>query len=473
MNVRRRLLLFGVMVPAAMFLVAALGAARVFERQLLADVDRELLASAAVESVGAFDGAQGKPHLHLGRSFLRGQLSDSDPRGALYDAELRLVTSDPPGEPPLAVGRFAARDVAGRPQFWNSVASTPSGGSVQRRELAIATTDLATKTPYLLRLSRSLAPRDRAMAAYWRSVGLFFASAVAISLVVWWLLAKWFSQRLRRITARLPAPETAAAQLPEWAPPGEVYDEFGELEVALGHAFTRVREAARAQDQFVAHAAHELKTPMALIRGEIDAALRQPHSPEVATGAHAAMARIRDEIDRLTALSRGLLDLAASERVDIARKPVDVRRMVFDALDHFEVAIARKGLSVAFNAPELVVVSDERLLRSAFDNLLDNAVAHSPSGGHIEINVSQRDAGCDILVRDHGPGIGPAAAARVFEPFYQASPDRRGSGLGLAIAKVAMKRLGGEAHLSDPGLGHGATFGLRVPLSRATLPPQA
>lgn len=215
----------------------------------------------------------------------------------------------------------------------------------------------------------------------------------------------------------------------------------------------RIRELARLERfrrEFVADVSHELKTPLTGILGAAD--LLDEGGEGHAGGQAKLVAMIRREAKRLDALAQGILDLARLERADetIRKTPTDLSELVRDVAGSLRPQAA--GVEVKVEGEGRTVVScDAQLVSRAVTNLVGNAIRHS---GSKEVFVSVESAGREVrlVVEDHGKGIPPAEAGRVFERFHRVDPARAaetgGAGLGLAIARRIARLHGGDVVLA-------------------------
>ena len=264
------------------------------------------------------------------------------------------------------------------------------------------------------------------------------------------------------------------------APPGT---EIGRLSTALNTMLTQIEALFRSQQRseeqmrrFVADASHELRTPLAAIRGFAElyrqGAVREPDDV-----AH-VMGRIEGESTRLGRLVEDLLALArldeAQRRRAVVREPVDLAVVASDAVHDARAlapdrAVRLVGVAEGVGPGSAVVLADESGMRQVLTNLLANAVHHTPAGTPVEVAVGRvpGPSGPEsvVEVRDHGPGLTPEQAERVFERFYRVDSSRRrgtggGSGLGLAIVATVVQVHGGTVAVV-PTPGGGATFRVR------------
>jgi signal transduction histidine kinase len=224
-------------------------------------------------------------------------------------------------------------------------------------------------------------------------------------------------------------------------------DEIHRLAVTLNGMLDRLAAARARQRAFVADAAHELRSPLANMRTELEVAQRLDDPPNTAD--------LLADVERLTRLVDDLLLLArADDAPGLARsEPVDLTGLVRDAAGRYTGA--RVPVTVA-DGEARWVAGDQQALRHVVVNLVDNAVRHAAS--RVTVTVGGSSAGVELTVRDDGPGIPAGDRERVFERFTRLDDararDAGGSGLGLAIVRELVRRHGGTVTLADaqPGL---------------------
>jgi two-component system sensor histidine kinase CreC len=226
--------------------------------------------------------------------------------------------------------------------------------------------------------------------------------------------------------------------------------EIGEL----GRAFDEMREALEGKkyvEQYVHTLTHELKSPISSVKGAAEL-LQEDMPPERRA---AFLANIRSESDRMQQLVERMLDLSAleSRRRLEGSELVDVAALAAEARQRMDGALARKDLALDIDAPPGLTVKGEKfLLQQAILNLLDNAAAFSPRGGHIRVTVAGGGGRVTVKIADEGPGLPGYARERVFEKFYSLQrPDtgRKSSGLGLAIVLEISRLHRGEIRLDN------------------------
>lgn len=229
---------------------------------------------------------------------------------------------------------------------------------------------------------------------------------------------------------------------------------------------TEEQLAQRIRREFVSHASHELKSPVAGLQA-LASAIRQALDDDPQTAARFAD-RMVDESERLARLINDLLDLSKLEDTGrFSQGPVDVSEIAgVEAEQVVDIAAAKKLDFKQSIAPDLSVLGDREQLGLMIRNLLENAVRYTPEGGRIDLALSKSDSLVLVAVRDTGIGIPVEAQARVFERFYRVdqgrSRDRGGTGLGLAIVKHVAELHRGSVQL-DSELGNGSTFTVTLP----------
>jgi two-component system CheB/CheR fusion protein len=230
-----------------------------------------------------------------------------------------------------------------------------------------------------------------------------------------------------------------------------------------------LRDASEQKDHFLAMLGHELRNPLAAIRGAAEL-LKLTH------GGDARLQRTQSILDRQTAhmakLLDGLLDVSRIIRgkITLETEIVDVTAIVRDLMQDHAEQVERRGLAFQLELPArpLWILGDRVRLAQVFGNLLANALQFTVAPGTLTISGEADDGMAVITVRDTGIGIGPDLLPHIFEPFRQGAQaiDRStgGLGLGLALVKGLVELHGGEIHAWSDGPGHGAVFTLRFPL---------
>jgi CheY-like chemotaxis protein/nitrogen-specific signal transduction histidine kinase len=231
--------------------------------------------------------------------------------------------------------------------------------------------------------------------------------------------------------------------------------------------------ANRLKDEFLANVSHELRTPLNAVLGWAHLLGGGQLDPQRALN---AIRTIERNGRLLTSIIDDLLDASRilGGRLRIEPLPVDLVAVVQGALDEVRLAAEAKGVHISVTCPQAPdpVAGDTLRLQQAFANLLSNAVKFTPAGGQIRIQVKSVGSHAEVQVADTGQGIDPAFLPRIFDRFAQAesSTTRRqgGLGLGLSIVRGLVEHHGGTVHAGSPGVGHGATFTVRLPVRAAS-----
>lgn len=267
--------------------------------------------------------------------------------------------------------------------------------------------------------------------------------------------------------ARGLAPEALHRRIP--LPPGSDA-ETAQLAHTLNGQLDRLEAAFEEAQRFTSNAAHELQTPLTVLRGHVDVALRRPRE---AASYRQTLRLLGDEIDALSRMVRALLMLARLDRDHYASlfAPVCLTALVDETVRRFRPAAEARGLRLTADLhPAVWVQGQDVLLREAVDNLVDNAIKYTPAGTvHVALHV--RDEAAVLHVIDTGPGIPTTHLPHVTDRFYRVADGRNisGSGLGLALADQIAALHGGTLALSSSDAG--TTARLTLPGATLDAPP--
>ncbi len=299
-----------------------------------------------------------------------------------------------------------------------------------------------------------------------RSVNLaVLLSAIAVggvALVLGSILFFQITAPVRRLTQ---AAEAIAAGDMEQRVTVRTGDEIGRLAQAFNTMTDSLDRAETLRRQMVADIAHELRTPLSLVQGNLEAILDGLYELNLEN-----VASVHEETLVLTRLVNDLRDLALAEagQLRLQRETVDLSDLVERAVEGFRAqAVEQEVTLVTELSPDLPLISgDEQRLGQVLLNLLSNALRHTPPGGRIVISVRPEPAGLFVSVADTGRGIPPEDLPHVFERFYRADKSRArnsgGSGLGLAIARQIVEAHGGRIWV-ESWVGVGSTFFVALP----------
>ena len=236
--------------------------------------------------------------------------------------------------------------------------------------------------------------------------------------------------------------------------------------IALVRDITRFREAEELKSTFVSVVSHELKTPVALIKGYVST-LRREDATWERDIVQDSLAVIEEEADRLTGLIENLLD---ASRLQAGALSMNLSDVAMDAVarriaERFQTQTGSHKLVVDFPEKFPVILGDEDRLAQVLSNLVSNAIKYSPAGGEIHISGQVRPEQIVVCVSDQGPGIAPGDIPYVFDRFYRSSETARttkGAGLGLYLARAVIEAHDGRIWV-DPKPGHGARICFSLP----------
>jgi two-component system heavy metal sensor histidine kinase CusS len=230
-------------------------------------------------------------------------------------------------------------------------------------------------------------------------------------------------------------------------------DELGRLGATLNGMITRLERSFEETRRFTADAAHELRTPLAVMRNVAEVALRLPREPE---HYRLVLGDVLEEVDRLTRLAEQLLFLCREDAglVLPVMKGVRLDEVVRDAAEHMSVVAGAKGLTLeGGDLAPCSIRADANQIRRLLFNLLDNAIKFTPAGGTVRISLERSDGCACLTIADTGVGIPAEHIPHVFERFYRVDPSRgqdiEGTGLGLAICRSIADAHGGEIRIES------------------------
>jgi signal transduction histidine kinase len=363
--------------------------------------------------------------------------SDSEIYLAVSSDQTRIAGNiEAVAERPAAIGRLVTRNV------------TRNGRSRRARLLATRLPDGG-----LLLVGRDLSEQEAIHALVWEALASGAAASILLGLAGALLFRSQINARIAHI--RLTAKGVEAGDLSRRIPVSAVSgdDEFGLLNRDINRMLDRIEQLMSGIRHVSNAIAHDLRTPLARIRGKLDDALRCGASrDELAGVAQAAIA----EIDELILVFEKLLYIAQAEsgmRGELFER-VDLRRIANDMVELYDATAEQHGTSLALKpGPAVHTHGDRNLLGSAVANLIDNAIKHAGRGARVEVSTCTLDGAAALEVRDNGPGIPPAELHRVTERFYRLDRSRGtpGNGLGLATVAAIAHFHGGALRLSDDG----------------------
>jgi two-component system OmpR family sensor kinase len=368
-----------------------------------------------------------------------------------------------------AIGRRPIIDAAARAsalggQGVNITESLGAGKGSEYRVLAVSYA--RGETSGLLVVATSLADTDQAV----HNLLMLLMLGGPIALVAagaggWWLARKAL-QPVAQMTSE--ASEIGVDRLGERVAVPAAADELQRLALTLNAMLSRLQRGVEQERRFVSDASHELRTPLAIMRSEIDVALR---SPELTGEAREVLESAGEETDRMARIVEDLLTLARIDegQLKLTRSPFDLSSLAAEVISSMQPLAARRGVTLDREDNRTVVVEADRArIQQVVANLVDNALKYSKPGGTVRLDVRSDGTEAALDVADTGPGIPPELLPNLFDRFFRAdqarSREEGGSGLGLAICREMVEAHGGRISATSE-VGRGSVFSFALPLS--------
>ena len=298
--------------------------------------------------------------------------------------------------------------------------------------------------PVVIQAGDSLEPYYAALSRLMSVLLWLLPASVAAALAAGYWLSRRALAPVDQMTAA--AIRISANRLAERVDVACPDDELGRLATAFNGMLDRLQRSFQEMQQFSADAAHELRTPLAVLRSEADVALQTARSPEEY---QSILENQLDEIQRMTRLVDQLLFLCREDAgVTAPGAPIAVGPFIAELVEDLQPLAHDRNLSLRCEPlPACRVLIDSDRLRRLFCNLLDNAIKYTPPGGRVTVSGACRVDEVEIAVSDTGIGVSAEQAPHLFQRFYRAASSRGstyGSGLGVAICDAVAKRHGGR-----------------------------
>ncbi|HEY3356995.1 MAG TPA: ATP-binding protein [Polyangia bacterium] len=462
LTLRARLALLQIVVFGGL-LAAGPATYLVLSRSLDRDLDHHLaalarlLAARFTEDLPASAGLprRGTPRCPMRRDPLR-----HPPRHLLvFDAETGVVCSD--GEPhalapeavahALAHGAPAHADLQLADESMRLLAWPFTDGRGRRLVLEVGTSNEAI----LQALRRS-------------ATAIFSLSGAALLLLIVgsYLLARRAFAPIDRIVRRVE--QIDELNLAERIPLGRGSDELARLTVVMNRMLARLQAAFEGQRRFASDVSHEIRSPLTSLRGQIEVALRKERPP---AEYRRVLEENLEEVLRLSRLAENLLSLARADAgvLEIQHLRVDLREVLGDAVRRLSPRASEKNVRLELVAPApAAVTGDPDWLGRLVENLVDNAVRHTPQMGRVRVALRAGDGAAVIAIEDTGEGIPAEDLPHLFERFFRVdrsrSRDKGGAGLGLAISQQIAVLHGGRIQVRST-VGQGSAFEVVLPLA--------
>src|SRR4051794_1622807 len=437
-SIRGRLTAWYTLVLAIVLIAAGMMSYAVMQRQMRRATDASLVTSShQVTSALAEEAAENHATLQLrSANEVLANFRDNDRPMIILDATGNdFAASTTPFT--ASVDRAALRQRIARRSF----------GLSSSHDLRLILSPLRIGgSEYFVAIAQSLEEQKELLADLRHAMVVTIPLALLIAAAGGYLLARKSLAPVAAMSAKARA--IGATNLGERVEVANPADELGQLAVTLNALLERLEQSFDSQRRFMADASHELRTPVAILQGELDVSLSRDDRD--AREYRDSLEIMRKSVQRLTRIVRDLFLLA---RGDAGQYPMRDERFYLDEVvaqmvHAFRTPAAEPGdATPEEHEPDLVRRGDEDLVQRLVGNLVENAIKHVPSGGHVLVRSLASDGELRIEVHDSGSGIAPEVRERIFERFFGA--DGGGAGLGLPIARWIAEAHGGRVWLDS------------------------
>ncbi len=364
--------------------------------------------------------------------------SDTGGRVVVVDTQGRALVD--------SASRSVGADFSTRPEVAAALAGSVATGT--RHSNTLGTDLLYVAVPAAsggvvhgaVRITYPTSEADERVRRYWLILVAIAAVVLAVAVALAGGFAHWIVRPLSRVDAA--AGEVAAGNLavrvPAAGPP-----ELRRLAGSFNEMVAKLEALLHSQEQFVADASHQLRTPLTALRLRLENLARggEPGRSEELDGA-------LDELERLGALVDGLLTLARADRAASAPTELDVASAIRERVEAWSALAEEQRVRLRAHADgRLDALVTPGRIEQVLDNLLANALEAAPAGSSIDLTAARIDGWVEIRVRDRGPGMSVEEISRAFDRFWRAGADEAGFGLGLAIVQRLVRADGGEIEL--------------------------
>lgn len=374
--------------------------------------------------------------------------------------KVRFEATEMANELPLS--QFAGLETSGTEELRASILRGSSGRLY--RCVVVIIRNVHPNSPIWAQLALDLTQEHELLGAYRRGTWLILAVAFVACVIGGHVIARRGMRPLQRI--RESVHRISSSTLNERIPVTRLPSDLGELAITLNDMLKRLEDAFGRISRLSADMAHELRTPVGALRGEMEVALSKERTPDEY---RAALEACLDNCARLSRTIDSVLFLARADNhmTPLHRETVPIIRELAPIRDLFGGLATEAGIALECEAPDgLIVCADRSLLQRALCNLVENALKHTRRDGKVVLSAQRVSEGVEIIVEDNGDGIPTADMTRVFEPFYRVDLSRStasgGAGLGLSIVQSVVTLHGGKVDLRSE-IGEGTRISLLFP----------
>lgn len=320
----------------------------------------------------------------------------------------------------------------------------------------------------ILQVGAPLQESTAALNALFYMLMLGIPLSVILASGIGWFLAKKTLRPVNEITKM--AKKIEAGSLNERLAVSGPKDEIGRLAETFNDMIARLELSFRQMRQFTADASHELKTPLTVLKGEMEITLK---TEKTAEGFREAVKSSLEEIDKMSAIVKSLLDLARSDsRIKLPKDKIRLNEIIKERFDQTMPLARYKGVDMRImKSEEVIIIGDMLRIGQLVFNLIDNAIKYTVKGGRIEISLEEENNWAIITVLDTGLGIAKEDIPYIFDRFYRVDKARTsgegGVGLGLSICKEIVDAHEGRIEV-ESAVGKGSIFRVYLPVASKT-----
>ncbi len=323
----------------------------------------------------------------------------------------------------------------------------------------------------IVEVGKSTEARDDLLARFRAALGTVTLTIIVVALTGGWLATQSAVQPVRKLTQAVQR-IIRTGRTDRRVPAAGTGDALDELTVLFNAMLDRIEGLVQAMRDALDNVAHDLRTPLARLRGTAEVALAGPAEPE---RYREALADCVEETDRVLVMLNTLMDISEAESgaMPLRREPVSLLEVVDRAIDLYRDVAEAKGVSLQIApsdsvAADVAVQGDRPRLEQVAANLIDNAVKYTEAGGRVDVRVRREGDHVLLQVEDTGIGIPAHEVSRIWDRLFRSDTSRaeRGLGLGLSFVKAIVEAHGGKVGVdSEPG--RGSTFTVALPRGEA------